>query len=245
MNAITSTIRVEQIGSATLYCGDCREVLPRLADVEAIITDQPYGSGWVRGGGKRAGKFKAAGAAPEWDVWRTDWIGLQKPRTYAAFCPCSRLMDLMNAFGGGQLRFYVKSNPRPALGGADAPSVEPIVIYPKVRFGTGPQHMIAYNGDSEFHPTQKPLQIMEWLVLGLTQPGDLICDPFMGSGTTGVAAVRLGRRFVGCEVNPEYFDAACRRLRDAQRQASLFAPLPHAEDPADTQMADLFREPEA
>jgi site-specific DNA-methyltransferase (adenine-specific) len=208
----------------TLYLGDCREILPTLERVEACVTDQPYGTGWVKGGGKNAGDFTAAGEKPAWDVWNTDWIGLVKADTIAAFCPSSRLRDLFNAFGGGSLRTYVKSNPRPALGG-DAPSLEPIVVFPKVRFGST-QHFVAYNGDNQFHPTQKPLPLMCWLLEGVSAPGETVLDPFMGSGTTGVAAVQTGRKFVGIELEPKYFETSCRRIADAVKQQDLFVPKP-------------------
>lgn len=219
--------RVEHIGDATLYLGDCRDILPTLDKVHAVVTDQPYGTGWVRGGGKNAGDFAAAGERPAWDIWSTDWIALAKAETVAAFCPSSRLRDLLNAFGGGQLRTYVKSNPRPALGG-DAPSLEPIVVFPKVRFGAM-QHFIAYNGDNEYHPTQKPLPLMRWLVQGVSAAGETILDPFMGSGSTGVAAIKLGRKFIGIEIEPKYFDVACTRIADAAKQPDMFINRPAPE----------------
>jgi DNA modification methylase len=72
------------------------------------------------------------------------------------------------------------------------------------------------------HPTEKPRRLMSEIIADFTNPGELICDPFMGSGTTGVAAVMAGRRFVGVELNETYFDLACKRLDLAQRQGSLF-----------------------
>lgn len=207
-----------------LWLGDAYSILPMIGPVEAVITDQPYGTGWVVGGGKNAGEFNSRGERPDWDVWNTDWIKLCSATTIAAFCPSSRLRDLLNAFGGGQVRMYVKSNPRPALGG-DAPTLEPIVIYPKVRFGER-QHREAYNGDNDFHPTQKPLPIMEWLVRGVSAPGETVLDCFMGSGTTGVAAVRLGRKFIGIEREPEYFDIACKRITAELAAPRLFIDRP-------------------
>ena len=235
------TPRKEIIGSAELWLGDCRDVLPMLSGVDAVLTDQPYGSGWVSGG-KSVGMFSASGTSPDWDKWSTEWIGLIQAKTFAAFCPCSRLSDLISAFGGGSIRFYIKSNPRPALRGLDAPSVEPIVIFPRVLYGTGPQHFVVYNGDNEHHPTQKPSPIMEWLIIGISLPTEIICDPFMGSGTTGVACARLGRRFVGVEIEPKYFDIACRRIEEAQRQSDLFIRAPDP-DVYDREMRDLFKEP--
>jgi len=89
-------------------------------------------------------------------------------------------------------------------------------------------------GLSPAHPTQKPLQLMEWCV-GLTK-GATILDPFMGSGTTGVACAKLGRSFIGIEIEPKYFDIACRRIEDAYKQADLFVAPP---EPAPRQEAML------
>ena len=75
------------------------------------------------------------------------------------------------------------------------------------------------------HPTQKPLPLMVWC-LGFMPAARLVFDPFMGSGTTGVAALRLGRRFIGCEIDPGYFDIACRRIEAAARQPSLLPDTP-------------------
>ena len=72
------------------------------------------------------------------------------------------------------------------------------------------------------HPTQKPLGLIERLVMSLARPDAVVLDPFMGSGTTGVACAKLGRRFIGCEINPTYFDLACRRIEAAQREPDLF-----------------------
>lgn len=82
-------------------------------------------------------------------------------------------------------------------------------------------------GEVRVHPTQKPVAVMEW-VLGFVK-AHTILDPFMGSGTTGVACARLGRRFIGVEIEPRYFDTACRRIEEAYRQPRLFrepAPKP-------------------
>src|SRR5262249_53223766 len=80
------------------------------------------------------------------------------------------------------------------------------------------ENRVALLTDGAVHPTQKPVSLMRWCVLQLPRGADLICDPFMGSGTTGVACVKEGRRFIGVEREPAYFDIACRRIEAAYRQ---------------------------
>lgn len=89
------------------------------------------------------------------------------------------------------------------------------------------------------HPTEKPLALMEALIRDFTDPGDLVCDPFAGHGTTGIAAVRLGRRFIGWERDPEYFDEALRRLEHTRPQPELFGP---AHTPRVRQVRLVFQE---
>jgi site-specific DNA-methyltransferase (adenine-specific)/modification methylase len=83
--------------------------------------------------------------------------------------------------------------------------------------------MLRANGETRGdHPTQKPIGVMKWSISQLPEPNMTILDPFMGSGTTGVAAVQMHRQFIGIEREPKYFDIACKRIEDAQRQGSLF-----------------------
>jgi DNA modification methylase len=76
--------------------------------------------------------------------------------------------------------------------------------------------------DGKQHPTQKSITVMKWCISQLPKPSETILDPFMGSGTTGVAAVQMGRKFIGIEREPKYFDIACKRIEDAQRQGDMF-----------------------
>lgn len=110
-------------------------------------------------------------------------------------------------------------------------------FFPKYR---PPDWVRAPRTENEEHPTEKPAMltraIVEWT-------DGLVCDPFMGSGTTGVACARLGRRFIGIEIHEPYFNIACRRIEQAQRQKDLFVHAPVPIDPADQRAADLFAEP--
>jgi len=82
--------------------------------------------------------------------------------------------------------------------------------------------MIKQKPETRYHPTQKPLAVMKWIIENYSNPGDTILDPFMGSGTTGVACVQTGRNFIGIEIDPTYFAIAEKRIKDAQAQPLLF-----------------------
>jgi hypothetical protein len=201
------------IGRATLYLGDCRDILPTLGPIEAIITDPPYGTGWVRGGGK-VGEFKAAHERPDWDVFSTDWLSLGDPAYVAAFCAPSFLDKLVPAFNTPHIGRYRKTNVRP--GGREHEFI--VATHP---WQSDLWEVVAYNGDNEFHPTQKPVSVMQWCIATAPYCSSIV-DPFMGSGTTGVATTLFARRFIGIEQDPAYFDIACKRIEDAQRQGDFF-----------------------
>ena len=205
-------MRVETIGNATLYLGDCREILPILPRVDAVITDPPYGTGWVKGG-KSVGVFEAAHERPDWDVWETDWLQLCQTSRFAIFCPVGRVEELANLLPARAVGYYRKTNVRPGGVAREAILFSPLPAMPSLDFE-------CYNGDNPFHPVQKPLSLMEWLINAHV---GLILDPFMGSGTTGVACMNLGRPFIGIEQDAGYFDVACGRIEAAHAQGRLFA----------------------
>ena len=196
--------------SVTLILGNCLEVLP--VECDCIITDQPYGTGWIRGGGKRAGEFARRKEGADWDVFDLAWMD-KAPERIAAFCPVQGVWEMCQRLPRPHVLKYRKTNPAPY--GAKC---EPIVsshAMPK------DWEKEAYNGDNSLHPCQKPLDIMAWLVDGLTVQGETVCDPFMGSGSTGVACVRYGRKFIGIEKDPVYFEVARKRLEDEMAQGTF------------------------
>jgi site-specific DNA-methyltransferase (adenine-specific) len=215
------------IGNATLYLGDCAEILPTLGRVGAVITDPPYGLGdkLHRPGPGKWSKLYMDGA-PAWDR-----------QTHPAVVDLPAKADVCVIWGGN---YY----PLPPSGGW--------LVWDKIvrQFSSGhgelawtniDQPLRAFNyahaqlaSEGKEHPTQKPLPLMEWCIEQAGRPASIL-DPFMGSGTTGVAAVRMGLSFVGIERDPSYFAIACRRIEDAQRQAPL---IPH-ERPAQEQEALL------
>lgn len=209
-----AVLRVEQIGNATLYLGDCLEILPTLPSADAVITDPPYGiaSIWSKGS-ERHGWRKANAEA----VTRNQWD--DRPLDKAA-------CDLLLAAGAHAIIWGGNYFPLP-------PSRCWLVWNkPERGFSLAEAELAWTNLDAVVrvfdhprsepdrrHPTQKPLALMSWCV---AKTKGVVCDPFMGSGTTGVACARLGRSFVGIELEPTYFDMACERIRNAQRQESLF-----------------------
>lgn len=200
----------------TLYNADCLDVLPTLDAGLVYVTDQPYGTGWVRGGGD-VGEFKAKHEKPEWDVWNLAWLDvLNNPKRIAAFCPVARCEELCNAMPQPMVMHYRKSNVRP--NGIDR---EPIVVSPPCVPRNDEWKMLAYNGDMPLHPCQKPLNVMVWLLESVSAEGETVVDNFMGSGTTGIACLRTNRNFIGIERDAEHFKTACARLERECNQGAL------------------------
>lgn len=214
-------MRCEVIGPATLYLGDCRDILPTLPKVDAVITDPPYGMSFQSN--YRAEQH--ARIANDDDVGLLHWAcGIPVTHSRYVFCRWDNLQ------GGGMPRpksciTWVKNNW--SMGDLEHEHARQTEI---AAFWPGPDHAWpgkrptdvvraprTGNGD---HPTEKPVYLMEQFI-GWTR--GVVVDPFMGSGTTGVACMNLGREFVGIEIEPKYFDIACRRIEDAQRQGRLIA----------------------
>ncbi|MBN3757192.1 site-specific DNA-methyltransferase [Paraburkholderia sp. Tr-20389] len=215
-----------QIGDATLYLGDCREILPTLPRVDAVITDPPYGMG-DKLSGSGSGRWKKLYVEKggfSWDqeapqevvelllkadkaiIWGGNFFELPPSRAWLVW------NKIIRNFSTSVCELAWTNLDRPV----DA------FDYSHGQLATEGKH----------HPTQKPLPLMKWCV---DRVGDaaVILDPFMGSGSTGVAAIQMGRKFIGIEREPKYFDIACRRIEDAQRQESLFEPeAPKAEQTA-------------
>lgn len=191
--------------SVALYHGDCRAILPLVAEPVAVVTDQPYGTGWVKGGG-RVGEFNARHERPEWDVWDTSWVKhIPDVRAGAVMGPYSRTADLRADMPTpNSIVWWRKTNPRP-----NGPDREPLCVWPAFL----PEGIAyeAYNGDTPLHPNQKPLALMLW-ALGFVPPWLTVLDPFAGSGTTLRAAKDLGRRAIGIEQDERYCEVAATRL---------------------------------
>lgn len=235
-----------KIGRATLYLGDCIEVLPTLAQVDHIICDPPYEARMHAAKAHEADLRKDGGPsllAIDFDCIdpiRADVVRLSAERCegwFIAFCTpegVGRWADEINASPMKYKRAcaWVKPDSTPQFNGqCPAMGVEMFVAAwagaGHSRWNAGGKrgvyrHLVNNPEREGTHPTEKPRRLMAEIIADFTNPDQTICDPFMGSGTTGVAAVQMGRDFIGIEREPRYFDIACKRIEDAQRQGDLF-----------------------
>lgn len=225
--------RIETIGDATLYLGDCREILPTLGKVDAVVTDPPYGIGADKG--KTGGAIPFNGSKPiarmetndNWDDARPDadlLVTCVKQGTFAILWGGNYFADLLPA--QGRWLWWDKCQTMPSYGDGE-------LAWTNLPQNT-PKRIIYANNKlfadrvERFHPTQKPLPVMQWC-LGFLPNAKIILDPFMGSGTTGVACAGMDKKFIGIEREFKYFDIACRRIEQAYKQPRLFkdeAPKP-------------------
>lgn len=207
-----------EIGNATLYLGDCMDILPTLDKVDAVITDPPYGidvGSMGMGKGKKATNF----AKFEWD---------KKTPTAHMIAKCLAAADIAIIWGGNYFTLppsgcWLAWDKIQKFSGADLELAWTNLSKPTKAFRMS--RVEAYGNIDKQHPTQKPLALMKWCIEQVDNP-EAILDPFMGSGTTGVAAIQLGRKFIGIEREPKYFDIACKRIEQAVAQGQLFEPEP-------------------
>ncbi len=202
-------------GTIRLCLGDSLKILPTLEGVDVIITDPPYGTGIAPRGGRLEGTIdESTRYIPDWDVYSEEWMQMIRVPA-GVFCAQKTIFRTANALQADGILLYCKNNPTP-LG----TSWEPFLTCGWKR-PLQWQHWIGYNaGAGQQHPTQKPVSLMNWIVRHA--PSGTVCDPFMGSGTTGVACVQLGRRFIGIEREREYFEIAKKRIAKELEQALLF-----------------------
>lgn len=221
-----------RIGPHTLYNGDCAAIMPLLGKVDAVVTDPPYGIGEAAGKAKTrtsglasrlrdASKYQRDYGDSDWDAKTADTeidIAISTARWAVVFggnyydlppTSCWLVWDKLN----GDTDFADCE-----LAWTNLPKA-----VRRIRFLWNGCMRRERDIDRE-HPTQKPVDVMKWCIEHLPTPNTTILDPFMGSGTTLVAAQKLGRTGIGIEREPKYFAIACRRLEQAMAQPDLFIP---------------------
>jgi site-specific DNA-methyltransferase (adenine-specific)/modification methylase len=208
-------MRVEHIHDATLYLGDCRDVLPTLGRVDAVVTDPPYGIGFAA----QPTRYQRANgmAATAWDDHAPDDV----VAVLAAKFPCV-------IWGGNHFQMpasrgwlvWSKTGNAPSMADLEMAWTS-LDMNARAFEKSVKSASLEKNLQTAPHPTQKPVALMEWSIEFFPN-ATTILDPFMGSGTTGVACARLGRKFIGIELEPRYFDIACRRIEAEYKQPRLF-----------------------
>jgi len=250
-------MRTETIGNATLYLGDCREILPSIGSVAAVVTDPPYGmtdASWdtapnVAGmwrmlkASRENAVFILTASQPftsavvlgnekdfrvEW-IWEKNagsnfgtvkWQPMKEHESILVFAKAtpaySPVMEQRAPSGAARVKTVVNYDSQPeAYSGVTgkASSLRPDLRYPR--------SIQKFNRERGLHPNQKPVALIEYFLRTYTKEGDTVLDPYMGSGTAGVAAANLGRKLIGVEIEEKYFDVACRRLEAALPKPDL------------------------
>ncbi|MBW6400004.1 site-specific DNA-methyltransferase [Roseomonas sp. HJA6] len=257
--------RREQIGLATLYLGDCREIVPTLQRPGAVISDPPYGqrqnTNVLGKGGLRAVTPPGCGARAIANVQRarrvagglnSTGIGVRHPEGIAGddgpFDPAPWIVAADRVLLWGAHRFADRlptgswliwdkvptgkvrdqGDGEAAWINDDPPRPMRIfrLLWDGVCVGSAARHEVT-SGQQRVHPTQKPEALIDWCFARLALiSGESVLDPFMGAGSTGVIAVRRHHPFIGVEIEERYFDTACRRIEEAQRQGDLLRDVP-------------------
>lgn len=230
--------RKETIGNCTLYLGDCFEILPALGKIDAVVTDPPYkfetsGGGLLRSKRRNMDDIAAAGLDKGFD-----FTGFTSAQFGSAvfFAHNDQWAELLPYLAGQFDRYAIcqwhKTNPMPVANQHYQPDTEIYVhawnagFNPVGELQQKKRFILHPNGkDADVaHPTVKPLPVMAKIIANVA--GNTVLDPFMGSGTTGVACVRAGRAFIGIERHEPFFDIACERIRNAGNQPDLLAAKP-------------------
>jgi len=214
-------IKEERIGGQRLILGDCLKVMPLLGRFDAVVTDPPYGicrDGQVKttggNGGRKAYTFKG------WDKARPS------VETFTALIDIS---DDQLIWGGNYFADLLPPTGKWLVWdkGQRINQSDGELAYTSrdgaLRIFT--QNRVALLLEGAVHPTQKPISVMVWSLQQFPN-AQTILDPFMGSGTTLVACQRMGRNGTGIELDPDYFDIACRRVDEAARQPDLLITPP-------------------
>jgi DNA modification methylase len=223
-----------KIGSCTLYNADCTDILPTVGKVDAIVTDPPYefqtsGGGMFRRNRDNMDQIQEAGLDKGFDH---SILASTNCDSCVVFCHNDQLPELLAYLKTQYMRFavctYHKTNPMPVANCHYQPDTEFYIhawnkgFHPTGELREKKRYYFGLSGkDTDIdHPTVKPLPLMEKIIINTN--ARIICDPFMGSGTTGIACMRQGRVFIGIEKDKKYFDIACERIQREYDQPMLF-----------------------
>lgn len=210
------------IGDCTLYLGDCLDIIPTLGKVDAVVTDPPYGINENHRKAATRGKLAKPKDYGDYE-WDTSPI---TSNHISAMRNCSRHQII---FGGNYFEvppsscWLVWDKKNGSNNFADCELAWTNLPKAVRRIEWLWNGMIRKGDDIRQHPTQKPVGVMQWCLTHIPDAVTIL-DPFMGSGTTGVACVKSGRKFIGIEKDERYFDIACERIEKAYAQPDFFIP---------------------
>ena len=205
-----------------LHLGDCLEVMRSMPDksVDAVITDPPYGIGID---GSKESIQNGVQIRKQYDFKGWD----KSIPTVDVFVNINRVSETQIVFGANYFNEYLEQGHKGWIiwekGQRNLSMSDCEIIYTNLNKPTRVHtvHRAKLWAENPQHPTQKPITLMKWILENYTHENDTIFDPFMGSGTTGVACVQTGRNFIGCEIDPTYYAIAERRIQEAQLQTRL------------------------
>lgn len=213
--------RKEVIGDCTLYLGDCMDVMPTLGNVDAVVTDPPYGINQDKG-------FVGFGEPIQRKQYNGNWDSYAPNKE--TFNMMLSISNVAIIWGGNYFTdklpqknswlVWDKENTMPTFSDCE-------LAWTNINRNNVKRIKAIQNGcmtkekGERFHPTQKQISVMRFCLEQIPD-SQVILDPFMGSGTTGVACVKLGRKFIGIELDEGYFDIACKRIEEAYKQPDLF-----------------------
>lgn len=218
------------IGNCELYLGDCLEVMEHITSVDAVVTDPPYGLG------------EPSGTLSKQRAHKRDYEGFDDTYEYLLSCSVPAVIKALSLSNGRGIvttgAAHAWDYPKPDVLGAfyqpasvgmcrwGRQTSQPILFYGKDPMaGKDIQHttyLLTEKSSTSEHPCAKPQKAWNWIVKRASLAGEVVLDPFMGSGTTGVSCVKLGRRFIGIEINEKYFELSCKRIQEATNSPDLF-----------------------
>lgn len=241
----------EIIGDCALYLGDCLEVMPTLGPINHIVCDPPYEQSLHDSKNSLRGRVRVDSGP---DLKGLDFASVDHIRNrvvsmseavckglFIAFCTIEGVSKWADTINLSNMKYkrgclWIKPDSTPQLNGqGPAQGAECFVTAwcgdGHAKWNAGGKrgvytHLTNQPDRTGLHPTEKPLPLMREILGDFTNYGDVVLDPFMGSGTTGVACAKMGRKFIGIELSPKYFNIACKRMEEAYKQPDLFVPSP-------------------
>lgn len=223
-------LKEERIGDCRLLLGDCLSIMPLLDPVDLVLTDPPYGIQADKGF-EGFGGFGGFGVPIARKQYAGNWDDTRPaPQVFSAIIDAAESAII---FGGNyftdilpvgrQWFVWDKKNTMPTF--SDCELAWTNIDRKSVKLLTYEYNGLIGKREERVHPTQKPVEVMQWCITSAKKPKTIL-DPFMGSGTTLVACAKLGRKGIGIELDPDYFDIACKRVEEAYRQPDLFVAPP-------------------